>query len=69
MDEKVAHWYVWYVCTVSQEIKRTLYERVAIPTVSYSSETWLLSVQERRKLEVYEMMWLRSEIARHFLIR
>ena len=43
---------------ISREVKRELYERVVIPTVVYGSETWLLSAQERRKLQVFEMMCL-----------
>ena len=32
-----------------------LYERVVIRIVVYGSETWSLSAQERRKIEVFEM--------------
>ena len=32
--------------------------RVAISTVVYGSEIWSLSVQEKRKIEVFEMMCL-----------
>ena len=45
---------------ISREVKRELYERVATPTVVYGSETWSLSAQERRKIEVFEMMCLRN---------
>ena len=45
---------------VSREVKRELYERVVIPTVVYGSETWSLSAQERRKIEVFKMMCLRN---------
>ena len=34
-------------------------ERVVIPRVVYGSEMWVLSAQEGRKLEVFEMMSLR----------
>ena len=39
-------------------LKQELYERVVIPTVVYGSETWSLSEQEKRKIEVFEMMCL-----------
>ena len=45
---------------ISIEVKRELYERVVIPTVVYGWETWALSAQERRKIEVFEMMCLRN---------
>ena len=34
--------------------------RVVIPTVVYGSETRSLSAQERRKIEVFEVMCLRN---------
>ena len=45
-------------CRRTREVKRELYERVVIPTVVYVSETWSLSGQEGRKIEVFEMMCL-----------
>ena len=39
-------------------ISRELYERVVIPAVVYGSETLPLSAEERRKIEVFEMMCL-----------
>ena len=42
----------WNENVISREEKGELYERVVIPTEVYSSETWSLSVQERRKIEV-----------------
>ena len=33
---------------------------MVIPTVAYSSETWSINAQERRKTEVFEMMCLRK---------
>ena len=45
---------------ISRELKRELYERVVIPSVVYGSETWSLSAQERRKIQVFEMMCLRN---------
>ena len=66
MREEVAHRVlegrkVWGMMTrlrkenvISREVKRELYERVVIPTVVYGTEMWSLSVQERRKIEVFE---------------
>ena len=45
---------------ISREAKRYLYEKVVIPTVVYGSETWSLSAQKRREIEVFGMMCLRS---------
>ena len=45
---------------ISRKVKRELYGKVVIPTVVYGSETWSLSAQERRKVEVFEMMCLRN---------
>ena len=43
---------------ISREVQRELYERVVIPTVVYGSDTWALSAQERRKIEIFEKhMW------------
>ena len=42
------------------EVKRELYERAVIRTVVYGLETWSLSTQERRKVEVFEMMCFRN---------
>ena len=44
----------------SREIKKTLHGKIMIPTYFwYFSEKWTLGV-ERRKLEVFEVMWLRN---------
>ena len=51
---------LWKENMISREVKRELYERVVIQTVVYSSETWSLSVQERRKIEVFEIMCLKN---------
>ena len=51
---------LWKENMISKEVKRKLYERVVIPTVVYESETWLLSAQERIKIEIFEMMCLRN---------
>ena len=45
---------------ISREVKQELYERVVIPTVIYGSETWSLIAQDRRKIEVFEMIYLRN---------
>ena len=37
-----------------------LYEKVAVPTVMYGSESWGMKVTERQKLNVFEMKCLRS---------
>ena len=50
---------LWKGNMISREIKRELFEMVAIPTVVYASETWSLSAQEKRNIEVFEMMCLR----------
>ena len=72
MREEVAHRVVdgrkvwgtmaklWKKNIISREVKRELYERIVIPTRVYGSETWSLSAQERRKIEVFEMMCLRN---------
>ena len=51
---------LWKGEVISREIKRALYERRVIPTVVYGPETWTLSVQEKRKYEVFEIMYLRN---------
>ena len=37
-----------------------LYEKVVVPTVMYGSESWGMKVNERQKLNVFEMKCLRS---------
>ena len=39
---------------------KVLYEKVAVPTVMYGSESWGMKVTERQKLNVFEMKCLRS---------
>ena len=51
---------LWKENIIFREVKRELYERVVIPTVVYGSDTWALSGQVRRKMEVCEMMCLRN---------
>ena len=47
------------LCKV-REVKRELYENLVIPKVVYGSETLSLNAQERIKLELFEMMFLRK---------
>ena len=51
---------LWKESIISSEVKRELYERVVIPTVVYGSETWVLSTQWRRKIEIFEMVCLKN---------
>ena len=44
---------LWKENMTSREVKRELYEKVVIPTVVYGSETWALSAQKSRKIEVF----------------
>ena len=41
-------------------VKKVLYEKVIVPTVTYGSECWGMRVGERQKLNVFEMRCLRS---------
>ena len=50
---------LWRENVISREVKRKLYERVVIPTMVYGSKTWL-SAQERRKIQVLEILCLRN---------
>ena len=45
---------------LGMNVKKILYERVVVPTVTYGSELWGLKVRERQKLNVFEMGCLRS---------
>ena len=51
---------LWKENIISRGVKRELYRRVVILTVVYDPETWSLSTQERRKIEVVEIMGLRN---------
>ena len=51
---------VWKENMIPTEVKRELFDRVAIPTVVYGSKIWSLSAQDRRKIEVFEMMSFRN---------
>ena len=50
---------LWKENMISRKVKRELYERVVIQTVVYGSET-IISAQERRRIELFEMMCLRN---------
>ena len=45
---------------LGMKVKRALYEKVIVPTVTYGSELWGMKESERRKLNVFEMRCLRS---------
>ena len=45
---------------LGMNVKRVLYEKMAVPTVMYGSELWSMKVNERQKLNVFEMKCLRS---------
>ena len=50
---------LWKENMISRKVKRELYERGVIQTVVYGSET-IISAQERRRIELFEMMCLRN---------
>ena len=41
-------------------VRRRLYEGVAVPAALYGAETWSMAVAEKKRLNVMEMMCLRS---------
>ena len=45
---------------LGMNVKKVLYEKVAVPTVMYGSESWGMKVTERQKLNVFEMKCLKS---------
>ena len=45
---------------LGMNVKKVLYEKVIVPTVTYGSECWGMKVCERQKLNVFEMRCLRS---------
>ena len=45
---------------LGMNVKKVLYERVVVPTVTYGSESWGMKVTERWKMNVFEMKCLRS---------
>ena len=36
-------------------VKKSLYEGVAVPTIQYGAETWSMAVAEKKRLKVMEM--------------
>ena len=47
---------------LGMNVKKVLYEKVIVPTVTYGSECWGMKVSERQKLNVFEMRCLRSMV-------
>ena len=45
---------------LGMNVKKVWYDKVAVPTVMYGSESWGMKVTERQKLNVFEMKCLRS---------
>ena len=45
---------------LGMNVTRFLYEKVAMPTVMYGSESWGMKVTERQKLNVFEVKCLRN---------
>ena len=45
---------------LGMNVKKVLYEKVVLPTVIYGSESWVMKVTERQKLNVFEIKCLRS---------
>ena len=45
---------------LGMNVKKVLYEKVAVLTVMYGSELWGMKVTERQKLNVFEMKCLRN---------
>ena len=45
---------------LGMNVKKVLYEKVIVPTVTYGSELWGMKEEERKKLNVFEMRCLRS---------
>ena len=43
-------------------VKKTLYQQALVPTVTYSAETWGRREAERRRLNVFEMKYLRPMV-------
>ena len=41
-------------------VKRVLYEKVIVPTITYGSEFWGMKTNERQKLNVFEIKFLRN---------
>ena len=48
--------------TISWWVKKTLYQQVIVPTVTYGAETWGLREAEKNRLNVFEMKCLRPMV-------
>ena len=48
--------------TMSWGVKKTLYQQVIVPKVTYDAKTWGLREAERRRLNVFEMKCLRPMV-------
>ena len=46
---------IWKCKSVNMSTKRSIYERVIVPSVLYGAETWNVKVAERRMLNVLKM--------------
>ena len=46
--------------SLSMQVKRRLYEGIAIPTALYGAETWSMSVADKKRVNVAEMKCLRG---------
>ena len=55
---------LWKENMISRQVKKELYEILVISTVVYGSEIWSLSVQEKRKIEIFEMMFRKTYVAK-----
>ena len=51
---------VWKNRNVSMETKRSMYERIVVPTALYGSEAWVLENKVKNRMDVAEMSCLRS---------
>jgi reverse transcriptase-like protein len=50
---------LWKRKQISVETKMAIYRAAVLPVLLYDSETWVLSVKEKEKLEVFQMKCLR----------
>ncbi len=49
-------------CDLCMNAKRRLYKGVVVPTALYGVETWNVRETERNRLDIFEMMCLRSMV-------
>ena len=50
---------LWKCRGMSIESKMCMWESIVVPTVMYGSESWVLSAEERNRLNVFDMRCLR----------